>query len=943
MDAEHLLADAAWLRRLASSLAGEGDADDLVQESWLAAWRKQPAGDRPLRPWLAKVVRDLAAMRRRGDRRRLVRELAAIDDREAPTPDAMLEQVRLHRLLADLVLALAEPYRSTIVARFFEGKSAADIARKLGIPDATVRARVREGLSRLRAELDRETGDRKAWAAVALRGGFHVAKSSKVVWIVAALIIGLLLGGGSFIVHRGARSEILVARGETAVWVRRSDATPTLAIVEPTAGRRIAGRVLVDGQPVAGARVRLVGAATDERTTDGAGRFDFGAMPKAAYAIGAIVPGRLAEVQAIDTRDPALHADALELVLLPCEASLVGHVTDPSGAPIANAEVLREDVIGVVTDAQGHYELCIRRVALTNEELRTIVRATGYAAIEVITTAQGHRASDFVLEPETVVRGRVVDEEGVAIAEASVRVTALERRHRGAPATADATATSDDTGAFVVRGLDGGTHHFVARAPGMIGAVDADTAPVAITLHPAASVRGRISPARGGVTVKIGDATAPTAEDGSFAIDDVIPGDTTASAAPYRLRAAKFTLHAGPNDLVLEIEPFVTVRGTVRLHGVGASARVIVADGSDYHAAYTDADGLFVFPGMAAGHYTGVADTQDAYAELDWTIGSVDTTRDVELAGAIRISGIVVDRANAPVANAVVRFERSAGSQWDRGRCTTDATGAFSCGHMAGGTYRPRVFFSENGQPELHLDHDPIVLAGNVDHIRLVVDGRRLDIRGTVTGESAAYARVFATNGHEANVAPLATTIADEHGLFRIADLSPGTYSVEAHAGQAHGLVIADAGGVANIAIGRCELAHAVAPGTRPTQRTTWDDRVELLGWDAPVSIKIGEPLTVTLYLKALQPFDAAYDVFVHGTGEHRWLNADHALQSGRCTTAAWQPGEVIVDRFTIPTALDFNGRANQPGDFALDVGLFRGERRIPAIPAMPIATVRFE
>ena len=35
--AEQLLADAAWLKRLAITLAGdETDADDLVQESWIS-------------------------------------------------------------------------------------------------------------------------------------------------------------------------------------------------------------------------------------------------------------------------------------------------------------------------------------------------------------------------------------------------------------------------------------------------------------------------------------------------------------------------------------------------------------------------------------------------------------------------------------------------------------------------------------------------------------------------------------------------------------------------------------------------------------------------------------------------------------------------------------------------------------------------------------------
>ena len=43
LDPEALLAEAAWLKRLAVTLAGDADdADDLVQESWIAAWRRSP-------------------------------------------------------------------------------------------------------------------------------------------------------------------------------------------------------------------------------------------------------------------------------------------------------------------------------------------------------------------------------------------------------------------------------------------------------------------------------------------------------------------------------------------------------------------------------------------------------------------------------------------------------------------------------------------------------------------------------------------------------------------------------------------------------------------------------------------------------------------------------------------------------------------------------------
>jgi RNA polymerase sigma factor (sigma-70 family) len=966
VDAKQLLADAAWLRRLASALAGEGDADDIVQESWIAAWRKRPDDDRPLRPWLAKVARDVVAMRVRGEQRRRAREAQIADRGESEAPDAMLERVRLHRLLADLVLALGEPYRSAVVARFFEGKSAAQIARELGIPDATIRARVREGLARLRAGLDRDAGGRKAWAALFLRGGIRVTKPTKTILAIVALLIALLAGGIALVVHREAapspRSGAVAAAGSATYDDGARPALPASTMVADRGGRRIAGRVTADGDPVAHARVKLVGIANVERTTDATGHFDFGALPMAGYSIGAIEAGRLAAVRHIDTRDPALRADALELALLPCESSLFGRVTDPAGAPISGAEVLREDVIGVSTDDAGQYELCIRRVALENDELRTTVRAPGFAAQEVVTATHGHHAYDFVLAPEAVLRGRVVDESGAPIADAAIRLTTpVPQRavaHHGLATTAPATATSDDAGAFVVHGVERGMHHIVARAQGLASSVDYVGNDLTITLHPSAIVHGRVvsgAAAMANIGVTIDDTTVTTASDGAFEIDDATPGEARIELAPYRPRAPVITLHAGANDVIVQVDPAVTVRGTVRQHGAAvANARLMVGEGDTYHATYTDQDGHFELEGMSAGHYKGGADTMEAFADIDWTIGTSDVTRDIELDSAGVITGVVVDSANAPVAGVIVRFETvTVGSNFDRGRCATDANGTFSCGHMAGGTYKPSVYLSENGQPPLRLDHAPIALtsgSARVDHVRLVVDARRLEIHGTVKDRSGAAvlgARVIASNGREANTAPLTSALTDATGAFVVSNLAAGTYAVGAETETMRGTVVVEAGSVANLVIGGCEPVHSADPAAKPALRMTWDDRVELLGWDAPASVRIGSSMTMTLYFKVLQPFAVPYDVFVHVAGEHRWINADHTPQAGRCMTTEWKPGDVIVDRFTFPTAVDANGTPNPPGTYTIDVGLFRGHpgywENLPTTTPGPITTVKLE
>ncbi len=120
MTPEALLAEAGWLKRLALTLAGDDDdaddADDLVQESWIAAGRRNSDPSRPLRPWLGKVVRDRSRMRRRAETRRTQREAPhPIRTPRSPLTSSSIRSP--HRLLVDFVLECDEPYRSALVHR----------------------------------------------------------------------------------------------------------------------------------------------------------------------------------------------------------------------------------------------------------------------------------------------------------------------------------------------------------------------------------------------------------------------------------------------------------------------------------------------------------------------------------------------------------------------------------------------------------------------------------------------------------------------------------------------------------------------------------------------------------------------------------------------------------------------------------------------------------
>jgi RNA polymerase sigma-70 factor (ECF subfamily) len=181
---EALLEHAAWLRHLAAGLVrGDGDADDLVQETWLAALRSPPREQGPARNWLGEVLRNASRMRARsaGRRARREAELGSLVEPAALSPEVLLARAEAQRRLSTLVTELAEPLRSTILLRYFEGLSAAEIARRQGVPAGTVRWRLKTGLDRLRAALDGESGgDRRRWGALLapLAGSPDVARAT---------------------------------------------------------------------------------------------------------------------------------------------------------------------------------------------------------------------------------------------------------------------------------------------------------------------------------------------------------------------------------------------------------------------------------------------------------------------------------------------------------------------------------------------------------------------------------------------------------------------------------------------------------------------------------------------------------------------------------------------------------------------------------------------
>jgi RNA polymerase sigma-70 factor (ECF subfamily) len=232
--ADALLAEMAWVQRLARSLVRDTNlADDVAQDAWLVALERPPhARSGPgLRAWLARVTRTLARQSMRSDARRTLREHGAARSESEVSAGEIVARGSMHRRLVDAVMALDEPVRSSILYRYLDGMSAPEIAERCGASPAAVRQRLSRGLAELRSRLDREFGgERSAWSAliiptssVPLAGASLMAKTASA---SALQILGVLTvcAGVVFVISRAVRTDPVVI----------SPAAAPLVELEPT-------------------------------------------------------------------------------------------------------------------------------------------------------------------------------------------------------------------------------------------------------------------------------------------------------------------------------------------------------------------------------------------------------------------------------------------------------------------------------------------------------------------------------------------------------------------------------------------------------------------------------------------------------------------------------------------------------------------------------------
>ena len=151
LSAQHSLIDlhGRYLFGVAHALSGHTqDAEDLVQETFMAAFRSRFRGESSLRTWLVKILIRRAGMLRRSRGREVPSvSLESAADRGSGSNEAGVN-ARLD--LTTMLQALSPEHRQVIVLRELEQMSYEEMADALAVPRGTVESRLHRAREELR-------------------------------------------------------------------------------------------------------------------------------------------------------------------------------------------------------------------------------------------------------------------------------------------------------------------------------------------------------------------------------------------------------------------------------------------------------------------------------------------------------------------------------------------------------------------------------------------------------------------------------------------------------------------------------------------------------------------------------------------------------------------------------------------------------------------------
>lgn len=148
-------------------LRDRGEAEEVLQEVFLAAWNKAATYDAALGSvagWLVRIARNRAIDRLRArssrDRQRTATEDAPPARSVAESPESGMLQFEQRWAVTQALDALPTEQRALIEHAYFEGLSHAQLAAQFQLPLGTVKTRIRAGMMALRQQLQ----DNRVWS-----------------------------------------------------------------------------------------------------------------------------------------------------------------------------------------------------------------------------------------------------------------------------------------------------------------------------------------------------------------------------------------------------------------------------------------------------------------------------------------------------------------------------------------------------------------------------------------------------------------------------------------------------------------------------------------------------------------------------------------------------------------------------------------------------------
>jgi RNA polymerase sigma-70 factor (ECF subfamily) len=153
-------AGALWAYCLRLTGNDPARAEDVVQEALLRAWRSidaLDAGTGSVRAWLFTVARNIVIDEWRT--RRSQSEVSVAEPPESAADVARADSERTDQLLlswvvSDALLRLSPEHRAVLLACYYRGLPVAEAARRLGVPEGTVKSRTHYALRALRLALE---------------------------------------------------------------------------------------------------------------------------------------------------------------------------------------------------------------------------------------------------------------------------------------------------------------------------------------------------------------------------------------------------------------------------------------------------------------------------------------------------------------------------------------------------------------------------------------------------------------------------------------------------------------------------------------------------------------------------------------------------------------------------------------------------------------------